>query len=227
MLSGEFIVLQKEQNATTQENEQTVTVSGYTQTIRLPRSRRYAAVQIPEQVITVPSEPTNNWFGFILQSNGESNYTASVKVLNGDAATRLTAQLAGNNTAFMNASMSTRENTWYKVAAKISEGGKTTELYDANGTLLQNITDSGSVLSVSESGILVAYDPDAVVVFRNLKAETLDQPAQSADDNEDLVDEFEPLALYIGLTVLLAVAAAAVTYVKERKRVTFTRALSS
>jgi hypothetical protein len=60
----------------------------------------------------VPSEqPTNNWFGFILQSNGESNYTASVKVLNGDAATRLTAQLAGNSTAFMNASLSTRENT--------------------------------------------------------------------------------------------------------------------
>jgi hypothetical protein len=218
-LSGEFIILQNVQNATTQENEQTVTVPGYTQTIRQPRSRRYAAVQIPEQVITVPSEPANNWFGFILQNNGESNYTASVKVLNSDAATRLTAQLAGNNTAFMNASISTRENTWYKVAAKVSEGGKTTELYDANGTLLQNITDSGSVLSASESGILVAYDPDAVVVFRNLKAETLDQPAPSADDNEHLVDEFEPLALCIGLTVLLAVVAAAVTYVKERKRV--------
>jgi len=228
LLSGEFIVLQKEQNATTQENEQTITVPGYTQTIRLPRSRRYAAVQIPEQVITVPSEqPTNNWFGFILQSNGESNYTASVKVLNGDAATRLTAQLAGNSAAFMNASLSTRENTWYKVAAKISEGGKTAELYDANGTLLQNITDAGSVLSVSESGILVGYNPDAVVVFKNLKAGTLGQPAQSADDNEGSVDEFEPLAPYIGLTVLLAVAAAAVTYVKERKRVTFTQALGS
>ncbi len=227
LLSGEFIVLQKEQEATTQENEQTITVPGYTQTIRLPRSRRYAAIQIPEQVITVPSErPVNNWFGFILQDNGESNYTASVRVLNGDAATRLTTQLAGNNTAFMNVSISTRENMWYKVAAKVSEGGKTAELYDANGTLLQNVTDVGSVLSVSESGILVAYDPDAVVVFKNLKAETLGQPVPSAAD-ESSVDEFEPLALCIGLTVLLAVAAAAVTYVKERKRVTFTQTLSS
>jgi hypothetical protein len=221
LLSGEFIVLQNKQNATTQENEQTVI---------LPRSRRYAAVQMPEQVLTVPSEQsTNNWFGFLLQNNGESNYTASVKVLNSDAATRLTTQLAENSKMLMNASISTRENTWYKVVVTISEGGKTAELYDANGTLLQNITDAASVLgSVGESGVLVAYDPDAVVVFKNLKAETLSQPAPPVDaDQTPAGDELEQLALCIGLTVLLAVAVAAVTYIKERKRVTFTQTLGS
>ena len=202
-LSGEFIIMQNEQNATTQGNEQTIT---------LARSRRYAAVQLLEQ-----EQQPKNWFGFILQSNSENNCTASVKVLNSDAATRLTAQLAEDGTAFMNASMSTRENTWYKVSVKMSEGVKTAELYDANGALLQNITEAGSVLGVSESGLLVAYEPDAVVVFRNLKAETFDQPAPSADEGS--VDEFAALAFCIGLTVLLAVAAAAVTYVKERNRV--------
>jgi hypothetical protein len=217
LLSGEFIVLQNKQNATTQENEQTIT---------LQQNRRYAAVQISEQALTVPSEQsTNNWFGFILQNNSEGNYTASVKVLNSGASTRLTTQLAENSKTLMNASISTRENTWYKVAAKISEGGKTAELYDANGTLLQNITDAGSVLdSVSESGVLVAYDPDAVVVFKNLKAETLSQAAPPVDAGQTPAgDELEQLAPCIGLTVLLAVAVAAVTYIKERKRVTFTQ----
>jgi hypothetical protein len=225
LLSGEFMVLRKEQEATTLENEQTITIPGYTQSIRLPRSRRYAAVYVPEQVITVPTEqPANSWFGFILENKDEGNYTANVRVLSDADAARLTTQLAENNSAFMNVSMSARENMWYKVTAKIFESEKTAELYDANGTLLQNITDAGSVLSsVSESGVLVAYDPNAVVVFKNLKAETLSQPAPPVDaDQTPAGDELEQLAPCIGLTVLLAVAVAAVTYIKERKRVTFT-----
>jgi len=229
-LSGEFMVLRKEQEATTLENEQTITIPGYTQSVRLPRSRRYAAVYIPEQVITASTEqPANSWFGFILENKDEGNYTANVKVLSDADAAELTTQLAGDNAAFMNVSMSARENMWYKVTAKIFESEKTAELYDANGTLLQNITDAGSVLSsASESGVLVAYDPDAVVVFKNLKAETLSQPAPPADaDQTPAGDELEQLAPCIGLTVLLAVAVAAVTYIKERKRVTFTQTLSS
>jgi len=227
-LSGEFIILRKGQEATTVETEQTITVPAYTHYIRLPRSRRYAAIHIPEQVITLPSEqPAKKWFGFILQNNGESNYTARVKMLSDNDATLLTNQLGGNNTTFMNASISTSENTWYKITTETSENEKTAELFDANGTLLQTVTGASDVLSADESGILVAYSPDAVVAFRNLKVETLGQSEPTGDDYESSAEEFEMLLPYVELTLLLAVAVAAVAYVKERKRVTVTKPTGS
>jgi hypothetical protein len=100
-------------------------------------------------------------------------------------------------------------------------------LYDANGTLLQNIALKNSALSISESGILMTYDADAVIAFKNLKAETLDQPTPPTDDNQTPTDELEPLAPFIGLTILLAVAVATIAYVKERKRATLTQMASS
>jgi hypothetical protein len=220
LLSGEFIMLSTGQDSETLEDEQTITAVDYVQGIRLLRGGRYAAIQVPEQA-------TTDWFGFILQNHGESNYTASVKVLRGDDEARLTNQLDGNNTVFMNASTSTRENAWYKVAARIFGSETSAELYNATGALLQNITAAGDAFGVGESGVLVTYDEDAVLVFKNLKAETLSQPTPSPDEDESTVDGFEQLSLCIGLTLLLAVAVAAVTYLKERKRVTFTQTLSS
>jgi hypothetical protein len=218
LLSGEFIVLSTGQGAETLEDEHTVTTVDYAQRVRLLRSGGYTAIQIEQS--------TTDWFGFILQNNGESNYTASVKVLRGDDETRLINQLDGNNTKFMNASTSTTENAWYKVAARIFGSETSAELYNATGSLLQNITAAGDALGAGESGVLVTYDEDAVLVFKNLKAETLNQPAPSPAGDESVVDDFEQLSLFVGLTLLLAVAVAAVTYLKERKRLTFTQPLS-
>jgi hypothetical protein len=214
LLSGEFTVLSPRQEEATLEDEQKTTLTDYTRDIQLLRNGRYAAIQVPEQTAT-------DWFGFILQNHGESNYTASVKVLRGDDTVRLTKQLDGNNATFMNASVSTTENAWYKVAARIFGGNTSAELYNATGALLQNVTDAGGVLGAGESGVLVAYDEDAVLVFKNLKAEPFIQPTPSPDATEISADEFEQLSLCIGLTLLLAVAVAAVTYLKERKRVAF------
>ena len=225
LLSGEFIILSNGQNTTISESEKTTTIPEGWQTIIVPGRRGRITIWRNEQ--TIVSEQTTNQFGFTLQHNGGNNYTASVKVLNDDDSARLTKQLDGNNTAFMNASMSTRENTWYKVAARISEDEITAELYDENDTLLQNIALQDSAMSISESGILMTYDTDVVIAFKNLKAETLDQPTPPIDDNQTPTDELESLAPFIGLTILLAVAVAAIAYVKERKRVTLTQMASS
>ena len=219
LLSGEFIVLSKGQDETPVENE-TVTARG---------NRRYAAVHVTEQVLTLLGEPPpRDWFGFVLQGNGESNYTARVRVLNGSDATQLTQRLTEENTAFMNASINIRENAWYRVRAEMVGDSKVSELYDVNGTLLQDVAGTGSISGVGDSGILVGYDPDAVVVFRNLKAELLEQPAPPADSGQAPAEnEFEQLTLCIWLTVLVAVAVAAATCIKERKRVSVTQASGS
>ncbi|MCJ7560520.1 Ig-like domain-containing protein [Candidatus Bathyarchaeota archaeon] len=182
LLSGEFIMLRSGQTTTISRSGQrisswqTITITTGVQPLRLPDNFN----------LTV-----NNQFGFILRNNGGNNYTASVKVLDDDGISQITKQLGGNNTAFMNATMSTKENTWYKVVARISEGAITAELYAENGTLLKSIAASNDTISVNESGILIAYDASTVIAFKNLKAETLDQPTPPVGGNQIPVYDLE------------------------------------
>jgi hypothetical protein len=211
LLSGEFIMLRSNQT-TVPKGEQTITIPASRQVIRILRSRR---------TLTIPSEQTpNNQLGFILRYNGKNNYNASVRVLDDYDLFQITKQPDGNNTAFMNASKSTRENTWYKVAARISEGVVTAELYAENGTLLENMAARGDSVNASESRILIIYDTDTVIAFKNLKVKTLDEPTQADGGSQIPVNELELSAPYIGVAILLAVAIAGIAHTKERKRVT-------
>jgi len=226
LLSGEFIILSNGQNTTKSESKKTITIPGGKQTLKMPGRRGTVTIWNDEQTIMI-IEQTTKQFGFTLEHNGGNNYTATVKVLSGDDISQMTAQLEGNNTALMNATLNTRENTWYKVTAKITEDEVTSELYDENGTLLKKTALQSSAISISKSGILMTYDKDAVIAFRDLKTETLDQPKLPTDDGESTPDEFESLTPYVELTMLLAVAVAAIAYVKERKRVTPKKAAGS
>jgi hypothetical protein len=209
LLSGEFIMLRSGQTTTISRSGQrisswqTVTLTTGVQPLRLPDDFN----------LTV-----NNQFGFILRNNGGNNYTASVRGLDDYDISQIT-QLGGNGTAFMNASMVIRENTWYNVVARMSENETTAELYDMNGTLLESMATRDDAISISEFGILLANNTDKAIVFKNLKVETLNQPIQPIEGNKNAVDERELLALYINLTILLAAAFAAVVYVKKRKKV--------
>jgi hypothetical protein len=202
-LSGEFIILRNTQ--TIPRMEQTITIPSYEQLIILPRSRRAITITQPAQTITIQ----NIQFGFILRRNGGNNYSVSVRGLGDSDISQLT---------IMDASMVIRENTWYSVVARISENETTAELYDKNATLLKNITNRNDAISISELRILMAYDNDTVIAFKNLKVETLDQPTQTVDDNYITVNGLELLPPYIGLTILLAAAVATIVYVKKRKR---------
>jgi hypothetical protein len=232
LVSGEFVVLGSGQNTTMQNSERTITIPGTEYVVRVPGSRQWRTITIPEHNITIPSEQAiNNQFGFVLQHNGEDNYTASVRVLNDSDLSQITNQLDGNNASFIDASMITRENTWYKVVARMTEDEITAKLYDENGTLLKSIVARNDAMSINASGIMMIYDANAVVAFKNLKAETIDQPiptpAPSVDNNQVPVNALESLFPYIGLAILLAVVAATIVYIKERKRVTLTQMTGS
>jgi hypothetical protein len=220
LLSGEFIMLRSNQT-TIPKSEQTITIPAKRLTIRIPGSRRTLTILRSEQTITIPSEETpKNQLGFILRYNGGNDYNASVKVLDDYDLSQITKQPDGNNTALMNASKSTKENTWYKVAARISEDAITAELYAENGTLLEKIATRDDIANASESRILITYETDTIIAFKNLKVATLDQPTQPDGDSQIPVNELKLSAPYIGLAILLAVAIAAITCAKERKRVT-------
>jgi hypothetical protein len=183
--------------------------------ITLP-GRRTMVIPRFTTTITEGEQTVNNQFGFILRHDGGDNYTATVKVME-DSAPQATEQLEGNS-AFMNASIDTRDNTWYRVIAKINEDKRITELYDANGTLIQNAETRKDALNSGEFGVLMSYDINTVIAFKNLKAETLNQSTQPVNEKEVSASKPEVPALYIGLTIILAVTVAAIACVKERKR---------
>jgi hypothetical protein len=192
LLSGEFIMLR---------SGQTITITTGVQPLRLPDNFN----------LTV-----NNQFGFILRNNGGNNYTASVRGLDDYDISQI-KQLDGKGTAFMNASMVIRENTWYSVVAKMSENEITAELYDMNGTLLESMATRDDAINISEFGILLANNTDKAIVFKNLKIETLDKPTQPVGGNQIPVNGLELLTPYIGLTILLAVAVATIVYIEKKK----------
>jgi hypothetical protein len=215
LLSGEFMMLSNGQPIVVPKVQEIITIPKSELLITLP-GRRTMVIPRFTTTITEGEQTVNNQFGFILRHDGGDNYTATVKVME-DSAPQATEQLEGNS-AFMNASIDTRDNTWYRVIAKINEDKRITELYDANGTLIQNAETRKDALNSGEFGVLMSYDINTVIAFKNLKAETLNQSTQPVNEKEASASKPEVPALYIGLTIILAVTVAAIACVKERKR---------
>jgi hypothetical protein len=213
-LSWEFIVLKSGQPAGSRE--QTITIPQ--KQISLGR-RRF--ITLPEQTITVKeSEQPNIQVGFILRNSGGNNYSASVGMLGDSDISQIAQRLDGNNTAFMNASDSIRESVRYHVVAKISEDQVSAELHDENGTLLMSTAAKDDAVGISESGILMTFDANNLIAFKNLKVESFDQPpTQSVESKRVPVNGLDSLAPYIGMPILLAAAIATMVYLKKRTKV--------
>jgi hypothetical protein len=212
-LSGEFIVLKNWQ--TLPNSQQTITLPK--RSIPMIMGRQRMVITIPEQTVTVEkSKPESNNFGFILQNN-EGNCSATVKLLQDSDVSYIGKQV--NNTTFMNASTTIKENTWYKAVAKISKDEITTELHDENGTILKSTTTKECIVGIGESEILISCEPYTIIAFKNLKAENLDQlPKQPVDNSQPPASILESISTYIVLLVLLATAGAGINFLKKKRQ---------
>ena len=210
LLTGEFIIVKSGQLITiprideTKESMQAIQIPKGTQPLRLPKDIELT---------------TNNQFGFILRNSGDNNYSLSVKGLDVYDIAKIN-KLGANETALMNTSACIRDNTWYKVAARICENEITAELHDVNGTLLESIATTDAPTNVNELVILLANNTDRAVAFKNLNVETLDYitpPFQPAEDIETAATGSELIVPHVALPVLLVTIFAVVVYKKKRK----------
>jgi hypothetical protein len=215
LLTGEFIILRSGQIITiprpgeTKESMEKIAIPKGSQPLRLPDDIE---------------QTTNNQFAFILQNSGGNNYTLNVKGLDYYDMAQIN-QPGENRTVFMNASTNIRENTWYKVSARISEDEITADLHDVNGTLLESMAIAHDEIDVSELVILIANNTDRAVAFKDLKVETLNETTQppeapeGAEGDKKAANGSELLAPYVNLAILLVAAFAAVVYVTKRRQV--------
>jgi hypothetical protein len=217
VLSGEFIVLSNGQDEP--PNETTMTIPAYKRAIRMPGSRQTIIVQVPEETITIPGiEQLRSQFGFILERTGGDNYTASVKLLTDNDVSQITQSVAQSEAMFMNASTVATRNAWHKAIAKVSGDEVTVEVYNDNGTRLENMASSTAKTGLGELGILMTYGASQVLAFKNLKVETVDKNPIPISDNLAQQSGIEFLYPYIRMSLLLAGTALAVVYLKGRKK---------
>jgi hypothetical protein len=118
----------------------------------------------------------------------------------------------------MNASTVVTRNEWHKAIAKVSGDEVTVEVYDDNGARLENMATSSTKTGLGELGILMSYGPSQVLVFKNLKVETISQNQIPVSGDQAKENGIEVLYPYIRLSFLLAGAALAVVFLKGRKK---------
>lgn len=213
LLSGEFIVL--DSNETDPLNKPIIIPK--TEHVFYPRGRQPIRVIVEERILPPPIP--DGQFGFLLQQSGDENYSASVKILEEQDVSKIAAQLDEEAAAIMNASEITKENTWYKITATISETATNVTLYEENGTPLNNIAPSNDTKTTSQIGILLGYNPGAILAFRNLKVETLDKPAPPASSSTQSAEpQIDLPTLYTAAFVVLIVALAATVLARRKKR---------
>jgi hypothetical protein len=230
--SYDFIVLQAGHTVSNVPTK-TVTIPASELTISTGRNRQTKTIEIPEKTITVPinvptdlvplrlpddfNQTINNQFCFILQNNN-GNYSLNVRGLNDDDASTI-KQDNGSNTAFMNATDSIEENTWYEVTASITENGITSNLYNSDGALIESMSTPYDTLNSNELAMLITNNVDSAVIFKDLKVQTPNNTNQPTENNKKTTGDSGMLAPYVYLLLLLvATFAAAVVYVKKKRQ---------
>ena len=221
LLSGEFIVLSGYQTNTLY-NPIIIPETEYHIRLQKGRDSSILRLVIPEQTIPPPTIP-NEQLGFILQQNGDDNYKASIRILEDKYVTQIT-QPDEETTAFMNASQVTKENTWYKITAAISETATNATIYEENGTPLNNATRTSESTTTDQIGVLMAFQPGAIIAFRNLKVETLNFPEPQVGTTISFQNKSEMpencILLITMSTAVIIVATTAIALVRKKRQTT-------
>jgi hypothetical protein len=198
-ISGEFIVVKSGETALIEENPE---------------------IPLGEQPLRLPINfVRNDQFCFLMENYGRGNYKVHVKAMDDYAVSEI-QEFQGNKTVLLNGTSTVRDNTWYKVTAKMSESEITAALFDTEGVLLKNMAITKEAASIGEIGILLANSTDKAIAFRNLKIETVNQPLPPLDEGVTPANNTDVFTLYINWIIVLTSISTGTFYIwkKERKQ---------
>ncbi len=184
-ISNEFIILGSDEPFLT---EQIITIPEFEQTI-VKRGNIFTR-KVPEQIVTIPNYRSrlDNHLEFTLIKNGKEDYSLTVRLLDNYDLTQI---IIGSDVRLINASSYVKENLWYHFGINFSEDQIIVELFDENGVVLTKIASTDDPAnSTREYRILMKYDPDSIIVLKNLQTTILDQPIQ-------LVKKIEAPSFYV------------------------------
>ncbi len=229
--SYEFMILPTG-HAPSNVQAQTVTVPARELSIRGAGRQNHSQL-IPERTFVVPTnvpqglEPLslpddfnqtiNNQFCLTLQSNSADNYSLNFQGLSGYDLTHMLND--HSNTAFVNATDSLVQNTWYSISSVISMNAIATKLEDANGTVIASKATSYADGNNSLV-LLITNNVDNAVSFKDLSIQTISSPIQATESSPKPTiyqngTTFSLLLILLLVAVTIAVSAA--LYLKKAK----------
>jgi hypothetical protein len=172
LISSEFIILG---NIEPYLTEHRITLPSFEQIII--KGGRISTKTIPEQTVIIPNyrQQMHNHLEFTLIQNGKEDYSVSVRLLDNSDISKI---IEKSDPILINASDYVRENTWYNMTANISENQIIFKLFDENTTHLTKTALIDYTNNTKELKILVKYEPDSIIVFKDLQAGILEQPTQ-------------------------------------------------
>lgn len=162
------------------------------------------------------NQTINNQFCLTLQSNSADNYSLNFQGLSGYD---LTNMLDNQDTAFVNATDSLIENTWYSISSVISMNAIATKLEDANGTVIASKATSYAAGNNSLV-LLITNNVDNAVSFKDLNIQTISTPIQATESSPKPTIYQNGTTFCLILILLLGAATIAVSaalYLKKTK----------
>ncbi len=179
LFDAEFFILRNNKSIS---SEQKITIPSYEYTGF--NRRNSITITVPEKIILIPNykQDMNNHLEFTISKNSSSaiilsDYDVSQVIDNPDSLFFKTPQFS-------------KENIWYKIVAEIIENRIFVKLFDEENVVYFSETLLIDQDTSFEFKILMKYEPDSILVLRNLHAENLDQENQS---NEEIIGELNYL----------------------------------
>ncbi len=227
-ISYDFTILQAGHTVSNVQT-QTVTIPASERTISLGRNSPTFVISTPAKTMTVPVDPPqdlspvalpddfnqtiNDQFCFIVQNSG-GNCSLNVNALNDYEISNVT-EGSGGTSAFMNASATTQQDTWYHVTESVSENGVIADLYTENGALIKNTVAPNSATGNNETVMLLTNNLDSAVILKDLTVKALNSTTQPPM-NAKPTNYGGLLLPYVSLSLLLVASFAAAVYVKKK-----------
>jgi len=179
LFEAEFFILRSNSSIS---SEQKITIPSYEYTV-FSRRNSYTRM-MPERIFLIPSykQYMNNHLEFTISKN-----CSSAKILSDYDVSQV---IDNPDSLFFKTPQFSKENIWYKIVAEIIENRIIVKLFDE-----ENVVYFSETLPIEqdppvEFKIIMKYEPDSIIVLRNLQAENLDQENQS---NEEIIGELNYL----------------------------------
>lgn len=193
----------------------TTTIPGETFTVPVNVPTDMAPLRLPEGF----NQSLNNQFCFIVQKDSEDSFSLNIKALSDHDLSN--SGDIGHSLVFTNASQLITDNIWYQTTTTVSDKEITSNLFNANGTLIES-TAANNTINGNKTVVLITNNQDNAIVFKNLRIENLNQTQQSPSPKE--ITKTSPIIVpCVGLSILLAASVVSTFYIKRKKHTKKTR----
>jgi len=172
LFNAEFFILRDKKSISSEQN---LTIPSYDYIV-FNRGNPITRT-VPEKTILIPNykQKLNNHLEFAINKNGNNNYSSTASILSDYDVSQI---IDDSDSLLFKTSQFAKENIWHKIVAEIIQNRIFIKLFDEENFLYYSEIIPIKQNKPDEFKILLKYEPDSIIVLKNLHTENLDQENQ-------------------------------------------------